>query len=174
MQAIEHNNLDLFDHAVNDAAGTFQVATELTDDQILERAMQILEQRHAAGSDPLRSPADLRRYLRMRMAELQHEEFGCLFLDNRHRVIEFTELFRGTIDGAAVYPREVVKACLQRNASAVIFYHNHPSGITEPSQADITLTKRLKEALGLVDIRVLDHVVVSGTESTSLAERGLI
>jgi len=146
----------------------------ITEEQIINKAMAILEERHAPGSEPLKSPDLIRDHLRLRMANLPHEEFGCLFLDNRHRLIEMRELFRGTIDGAAVYPREVVKASLAVNAAAVVFYHNHPSGISEPSQSDISLTRRLKEALGLVDVRVLDHFVVSGTESTSLAERGLI
>ncbi len=100
--------------------------------------------------------------------------FAGLFLDNRHRVIQYHELFRGTIDGAAVYPREVVRYALEQNAAAVIFAHNHPSGVAEPSQADISLTRRLKEALGLVDIRVLDHMVVGHGEVISLAERGLM
>lgn len=96
-----------------------------------------------------------------------------MFLDNRHRVITFEEMFRGTIDGASVYPREVVKAALQHNAAAVIFAHNHPSGVAEPSQADQAITKRLIEALLLVDVRVLDHLVV-GEQVVSFAERGLI
>ncbi|WP_288365617.1 JAB domain-containing protein [uncultured Marinobacter sp.] len=171
-----HHNLDIFDHhqdpAVNDAAGLF---TTMTDEQILERAMEILEERHKPGSEALKSPGDTRRYLRMRMANLQHEVFGALWLDNRHRVIEIEDLAAGTVDGAAVYPREVVKAALNANAAAVLFFHNHPSGCSEPSQADIALTRRLKEALGLVDIRVLDHLVVSGAEdAVSLAERGLM
>lgn len=146
----------------------------VSEQQIIDRAITILEARHAPGSEPLKSPDLIRKHLRLRMAKLSREEFGCLFLDSRHRLIEMRELFRGTIDGAAVYPREVVKASLAVNAAAVVLYHNHPSGISEPSQSDISLTRRLKEALGLVDVRVLDHFVVSGTESTSLAERGLI
>jgi DNA repair protein RadC len=100
--------------------------------------------------------------------------FTCLFLDNRHRVIECEELFRGTIDGASVHPREVVKRALQLNAAALILAHNHPSGVAEPSQADQQLTRRLREALGLVDIRVLDHLVVGDGEAVSFAERGLL
>lgn len=173
---VAHQNLDMFDHyqhpAVNDVAGTFAV---MTDEQILDRAMEILEERHKPGADLLKSPEDTKRFLRMRLAHLQHEVFGCILLDNRHRVIELRELFTGTIDGAAVYPREVVKAALACNAAAILFFHNHPSGSNEPSQADITLTKRLKDALGMVDIRVLDHLVVSGAEqAVSLAERGLM
>jgi DNA repair protein RadC len=97
-----------------------------------------------------------------------------LFLDNRNRVIECVEMFRGTIDGATVHPREVVKEALGRNAAAVIFAHNHPSGVAEPSQADELITRRLKEALSLVDIRVLDHLVVGGNVVTSFAEQGLL
>jgi DNA repair protein RadC len=97
-----------------------------------------------------------------------------LFLDNRHRVLKYEELFRGTIDGCSVHPREVVKAALYTNAAAIIFSHNHPSGIPESSKADISLTKRLTEALALVDIRVLDHIVVGGVETVSFAERGLL
>ena len=145
----------------------------ISEQDIITRAMTILEERHQPGAS-MRSPNDTRNYLRLSMADLQHEQFGALFLDNRHRLIERRELFNGTVDGAAVYPREVVKAALSVNAAAVIFYHNHPSGVSEPSQADITLTRRLKEALGLIDVRVLDHLVVSASESTSLAERGLV
>lgn len=147
----------------------------ISDEQVIDRAMQILEDKHKPGSEVLRSPELTGKYLRMKLADLKYEVFGVLMLDNRHRVLEVTELFRGTIDGCAVYPREVVKAALQCNAAAMILYHNHPSGINEPSQADISLTKRLKEALGMVDIRVLDHMIVSGAEPhVSLAERGLL
>jgi DNA repair protein RadC len=100
--------------------------------------------------------------------------FGSLFLDNRHRVIAVRELFQGTIDGASVHPRVVVQQALEVNAAAMVFFHNHPSGVAEPSRADEMLTRRLSEALALVDVRVLDHFVVSGGESVSFAERGLI
>lgn len=147
----------------------------IDDEQIIERALSILAEKHKPGSEPLKSPDATRRYLRMRTAELQHEEFGVLLMDNRHRVIALVDMFKGTIDGAAVYPREVVKLALEHNAAAMILYHNHPSGVNEPSQADIALTKRLKEALSMVDIRILDHFVVSGAEpAISLAERGLM
>ncbi len=111
-------------------------------------------------------------YLQAQLADRPHEVFCALFLDTRHRVITFEELFRGTIDGASVYPREVVKTALQHNAAAVILAHNHPSGIAEPSQADRHLTNRLRDALALVDIRVLDHVVIGQGEPVSFAERG--
>ncbi len=97
-----------------------------------------------------------------------------LFMDTQHRLIEYAEMFRGTIDGASVYPRELVKEALRLNAAAVIVSHNHPSGNPEPSGADRALTQRLKEALGLVDVRVLDHIIVAGTDTTSFTERGLI
>ncbi len=124
--------------------------------------------------DALGSPADTRRFLLARLRDYPHEVFACLFLDNRHRVIEFSEMFRGTIDGTSVHPREVVKQSLARNAAAVIFAHNHPSGVAEPSHADLHLTRRLKDALALVEIRVLDHIVVGDGHSVSLAERGQI
>ena len=122
----------------------------------------------------LSSPAATRRYLTIELRDRPHEVFACLYLDNRHRVIAFEELFRGTIDGASVHPREVVKQALDRNAAAVIFAHNHPSGVAEPSHADQRLTRRLTEALGLVDIRVLDHLVIGDGEVVSFAERGLL
>lgn len=124
--------------------------------------------------DALASPKDTQNFLYKHLRDLPHEVFSCLFLDNRHRVISFDELFRGTIDGASVHPREVVKRALHHNAAAVIFAHNHPSGIAEPSRADEALTRRLKEALALVDIRVLDHIVIGDGESVSFAERGML
>ena len=139
----------------------------------MEMARRVMDEPLRQG-DPLRSPEDTRRFLTSRLGTYPHEVFAGLFLDNRHRVIQYRELFRGTIDGAAVYPREVVRQALEDNAAAVIFAHNHPSGVAEPSQADISLTRRLKEALGLVDIRVLDHMVVGYGEVVSLAERGLL
>jgi len=122
----------------------------------------------------LANPRATREFLRTRLRDLDHELFCCLFLDNRHRVISFDEVFRGTIDGASVHPRDVVKLALARNAAAVILAHNHPSGIAEPSQADELITGRLREALALVDIRVLDHIVVGDGACVSFAERGLI
>ena len=124
--------------------------------------------------EPLKSPADTERYLQAKLRDLPHELFCCLYLDNRHRVLKFDELFRGTIDGTSVYPREVVKEALACNAAAVIVAHNHPSGVAEPSQADERITTRLKAALELVDIRLLDHLVVGDGRCTSLASRGLV
>jgi DNA repair protein RadC len=122
----------------------------------------------------LSNPKDTRDYLKARLRAYPHEVFACLFLDNRHRVICFEELFNGTIDGASVHPREVVKRALFHNAAAVILAHNHPSGVAEPSRADQSITQRLKEALSLVDIRILDHFVIGDSETVSFAERGLI
>ncbi|HVY65410.1 MAG TPA: DNA repair protein RadC [Gammaproteobacteria bacterium] len=122
----------------------------------------------------LAAPLDAARYLSARLLDLPHEVFSCLFLDTRHRLIRYEELFRGTIDGATVYPREVVKRALQCNASAVIVGHNHPSGVAEPSEADRSITIKLAKALALVEIRLLDHLVVSRGGHVSLAERGLL
>ncbi|MEM6640829.1 MAG: DNA repair protein RadC [Pseudomonadota bacterium] len=122
----------------------------------------------------LTNPDNTRAFLHAQLRDLEHEVFCCLYLDNRNRVIEFEELFRGTIDGASVYPREVVKLALAYNAAAVIFAHNHPSGVAEPSNADERITQRLVKALALVDIRVLDHMIVGDTGCVSLAERGVL
>lgn len=128
-----------------------------------------LEERDVMSSSEL-----TREYLRARMRHYPHEVFACLYLDNQHRVVRFEELFSGTIDGAAVYPREVVKRCLHNNAAAVIFAHNHPSGIAEPSHADVAITLRLKSALSTIDVRVLDHIIVGSRDVVSLAERGVV
>ncbi len=124
--------------------------------------------------EPLTSPLAARTYLHACLRDRPHEVFCCLYLDAKHRILQFEELFRGTIDGAAVYPREVVKAALARNAAAVIVAHNHPSGVAEPSAADTALTRRLKDALALVEVRLLDHIVVGDGATVSLSERGLI
>ncbi len=123
---------------------------------------------------PIRSPADTEAFLLSRLGHLGHERFCCLYLDNRHRVLTFDELFRGTIDGTSVYPREVVKEALHVNAAALIIAHNHPSGVAEPSNADERITQRLKAALDLVDIRLLDHLIIGAGHSVSLAGRGLL
>ncbi|EHQ51234.1 hypothetical protein ECTPHS_00999 [Ectothiorhodospira sp. PHS-1] len=139
---------------------------------VLEMGRRHLSETLKRG-DAITSPEHTRRYLSARLRDYPYEVFACLFLDNRHRVIAFEELFRGTIDGASVHPREVVRRALIHNAAAVILSHNHPSGIAEPSRADEAITRRLKEALGLIDVRVLDHIIV-GDELVSLAERGVI
>lgn len=124
--------------------------------------------------DPLTSPEATRSYLSAQLRGYSYEVFACLFLDNQHRIIQFEELFRGTIDGASVYPREVAKRALFHNAAAVIFAHNHPSGIKEPSQADKQITDKLKQSLELFDIRVLDHFIIGDAEPYSFAEHGLL
>jgi DNA repair protein RadC len=128
-----------------------------------------LHQRQSLGN-----PRDSGDYLRARLRHLPYEVFGCLYLDNRHRVLAFEELFRGTVDGASVHPREVVRACLQHNACAVIFAHNHPSGVAEPSAADRAITHELRDALRLIGVRVLDHLVIGSGEPVSMAARGLL
>ncbi|MGK0298286.1 MAG: DNA repair protein RadC [Gammaproteobacteria bacterium] len=139
----------------------------------LELSSRYLEE-NLKRESPLSSPDSTRIFLKSRLRSYQHEVFACIFMDNRHRLIAFEEMFSGTIDGASVYPREVVKRCLQLNAAAVIFAHNHPSGVAEPSHADIQITRRLTDSLALVDIRVLDHFIIGDSTIISFAERGLI
>jgi DNA repair protein RadC len=127
-----------------------------------------------ARGEALQSPRDTLDYLQASLRDRPYEVFCCLFLDNRHRVLAFEELFRGTLNGTAVYPREVVKRALALNAAAAILVHNHPSGVAEPSRADEVLTERLQEALSLVEVRLLDHIVVGDGETVSFSERGLI
>lgn len=138
---------------------------------VLEMGRRHLSARLESG-DSLTSPTLVRNYLSAQLRHRPSEVFAVLFLDNQHRLKSFEELFQGTIDGASVYPREVVKRALAHNAAAVILAHNHPSGVAEPSQADRRITERLKAALELVDIRVLDHMVVGDGEVVSFAERG--
>jgi DNA repair protein RadC len=139
--------------------------------EILDTAANILAPR--VIGQVLNSPRDTTEFLRAKLARLEHEIFGCLFLDNRHRVLAFEELFRGTINGTAVYPREIAKRALAHNAAALILVHNHPSGDPEPSRADELLTQRLKQALELLEVRVLDHLVIGNESCVSLSERGL-
>ena len=142
-------------------------------EEIIASAREQLSHRVRRGS-ALSSPQATRDFLALRLGAREFESFCCMFLDNRHRVIEFVELFRGTIDSASVYPREVVKEALQRNAAAVVFAHPHPSGVAEVSAADELITRRLREALQTVNIRVLDHLIVAGGEVVSFAELGLL
>ncbi|PVV10714.1 MAG: hypothetical protein B6D77_08080 [gamma proteobacterium symbiont of Ctena orbiculata] len=140
---------------------------------VLEMARRYLHEQLDA-TEGLSSPQQTQDYLRAKLRHYAYEVFSCLFLDNRHRVIRYEELFRGTIDGASIHPREVVKRALEHNAAALIFAHNHPSGVAEPSRADRQITQRLKDALALVDIRVLDHIVIGEGDAVSLAQRGMI
>ncbi len=140
---------------------------------VVSLALAILSERHRPGQS-LTSPEETRAYLRLLLGERKAEVFYCLFLDNRHRIRGVEELFQGTIDGAAVHPRVVVQRALEINAAAVILAHNHPSGVAEPSRADEAITRQIKGALALVDVRVLDHLIVTAEESVSFAESGLL
>lgn len=143
-------------------------------DLLIDRALAELRSRLSKPGVLLESPDVTAKYLKLKLAEREYEAFCVLLLDTRHRVIEYVELFHGTVDGASVYPREVVKLALAHNAAAVVLAHNHPSGEPEPSEADKRITQRLQEALRLVDVRVLDHLVIGGEHHVSFAERGLI
>jgi DNA repair protein RadC len=156
---------------IHDAAT--QAMREATHEEIIEAARCSLARRVRQGAR-LESPGKTRDFILVELSERPHETFCIIHLDNRHRVIAWQELFRGTIDGASVHPREVVKEALSRNAAACILVHNHPSGVAEPSQADELITRRLRDAMALVDIRVLDHLIVAGSTVLSFAERGLM
>ena len=155
---------------VRDVAGAYRPAQA---DEVLQAAQKLLWQQ-LRGSEVLSSPQAVRDFLCVRLGGLEHEVFAVLMLDAQHALIEYVELFRGTVSQTSVYPREVVKESLARNAAALILVHNHPSGVAEPSRADEFLTQTLKSALNLVDVRVLDHLIVAGTNVLSFAERGLI
>lgn len=158
---------------VHKTPGHFQVLRPVTSEEILAMARALIKHQFARGK-ALTNPTDTRTYLMLELATLEHEVFYCLFLDNQHRVLKAEPCFQGSVDGANVYPREIVKRALQFNASALILAHNHPSGITEPSEADRTITKRLINALNLVEIRVLDHFIIGGADYFSFAEQGLL
>jgi DNA repair protein RadC len=146
---------------------------EASFDEILAAAREQMSRRVRRGTS-LTSPRAARDYLALKLGTLEREVFAVLYLDKRHRLISYQEMFQGTIDGASVHPREVVKEALMQNAAAVILAHPHPSGVAEPSQADEFITARLKDALGLVDIRVLDHIIVAGGDTVSFAEKGML
>ena len=146
----------------------------MTEDSIVDKALTILKDRMRVPGVSISSPDDTTKYLTLKLAECEQEKFCVIFLDNRHCLIAFKEMFRGTIDGASVHPREIIKQALQFNAAAVVFAHNHPSGNAEPSLADKRLTERLRDALALVDIRVLDHIIIGGIQAVSFAGRGLL
>ena len=141
--------------------------------QMYKLMLSLLEKEYFR-TDQLTSPDKTRQYLQVKLAQYEQEVFCCIYLDSQHNVIGFEELFTGGLDSCSVYPRQVVKRCLHYNAAAVVFSHNHPSGDPLPSNADEVITKRLKDALALVDIRVLDHIVVGGAKTISFAEQGLI
>lgn len=155
---------------VRDGQGDYRPATP---DQILEAARQVVDQKVPCGAE-FSSPAAVKEYLRAKLAGFEHEVFAVLLLDAQHRLIAYVEMFRGTIDCAAVYPREMVKEVLRHNAAGVLLAHNHPSGSPEPSACDKAVTQRLKDALALVGVRVLDHIIVAGARTASFVELGLL
>ncbi len=148
-------------------------ARPATDDEIIAIARTALDAKIKRQGN-IASPDDAKAFMALRLGNLPHEVFAAIFVDAQHRVIEYRELFRGTLTQTSVYPREVVREALLFNAAAVLIGHNHPSGVGEPSRADEYLTQTLKTALALVDVRVLDHLVVAGGQVTSFAERGLL
>jgi DNA repair protein RadC len=158
---------------IRDRQGNYKLTGSTTENDVLSAAEGILKAKlERLGS--LGNPRDATDFLRMRLGALLHEEFHILWLDNRHRILDCQKLFTGTIDGASIHPREVVRAALTINACAAIFSHNHPSGVAEPSTADRAITKELMSALQLVGVRVLDHIVVGAGECVSMAGRGLM
>lgn len=175
MTTIDHNDLtvETEDRAQYEVQREIN-ATAAVEDEIIARALEILGRRMRNSGVLMDSPAVVRDWLRLRVGGKPHEEFGVIWLNARHEVVEAGEMFRGTLTQTGVYPREVVKEALRINAAACILYHNHPSGAAEPSTADEMLTRTLKEALAMVDVRVLDHMVVTAEKITSFAERGLL
>ena len=154
--------------------GASNLMDTISEGEVLAKALEIIECRLRKPGEAMSSPQVVKDYLTIKLAELEHEVFAALFLDGQHRVIQYTEMFRGTLSQTSVYPREVVKEALRINAGAVIFAHNHPSGMAEPSREDEALTKTLKDALALVEVKVLDHIIVGGMTTVSFAEKGLI
>jgi len=158
---------------VRDVLGHYEISGTAGEAEILAAAEEILWQRIQRGP-AIGNPKDMENFLRVRFGHLQHEEMHAVWLDNRHRVIGVEKLASGTIDGASIHPREVVKAALRANAAATVLSHNHPSGQSEPSGADRAITKELQTALQYVGVRILDHIVISGGECVSFAARGLL
>ena len=154
---------------VNQETGAY-----LTDEEVISMAVAIINHRFGLKRASLNSPSMVRDYLKLTLTGKEHEVFVCVFIDAQNRVIAVEELFRGTLTQTSVYPREVVKAALQHNCAAVILAHNHPSGLAEPSHADQCLTTSLKQALAVVDVKVLDHFIIAGDSATSFAEKGLL
>ena len=158
---------------IRDVLWHYEITGPVSETKILAAAEDILFRRLERQGE-IRNPKDSEHFLRMRLGALLHEEFHILWLDNRHRILACQKLFTGTVDGASVHLREVVRAALQVNASAAILSHNHPSGVPEPSGADSAITGELKQALQLVGVRILDHIIVSADNCVSMASRGLI
>ena len=158
---------------IKDSNGLYSLSRPVEPEDILAASREILSRRFKRGTS-ISSPAQSKEYLISQIAHLEHEVFLIIFLDNRHQILTSEILFRGTIDGASVYPRECVKRALEVNAAACILSHNHPSGISNPSQSDKEITKRINQAMKLLDIRTLDHIIVAGTQTYSFAEHGLL
>ena len=154
---------------VQDSAGNY-----MTDDEIVRLALTVIEHRFEGKRKSVNSPSAVKDDLRLALPTLEHEVFCLAFLDAQNRVIAFEELFRGTLTQTSVYPREVVKRALHRNAAALILAHNHPSGSPEPSRVDKLITQALKQACNLVDVRIMDHIIIAGSLLTSFAEKGLL
>ncbi len=158
----------------NEDPATYTVSPTAGDDAVISQAMSILAGRMRSGGDVFASPTNVRSYCQLRLGGLNHEVFAVLFLNVQNSLIEYREMFRGTLTQTSVYPREVVKEALELNAAGVVLVHNHPSGNTQPSRADEAMTQTLKAALALIDVRVLDHIIVTANGSLSMAEKGLI
>lgn len=154
---------------IHDGAGTYRPATPREVQTAARQNASTFFKRGFVADQP----SAVKAFLSDKLRAVEHELFACLFLDQRHRLIAYEELFRGSIDGASVYPREVVRRAMAHNAAALILAHNHPSGVTDPSEADRRITTRIKDALNLIDVRVLDHVIV-GENTCSFSERGLL
>jgi DNA repair protein RadC len=149
-----------------------QPTKEYSEEGVIALALEILEQRIFKSDDVLNDRDLVKNYLTLKIGQLEHEIFGAIFLDLKFRVIASEIIFRGTLAHSEVYPREIIKLGLKYNASAMIIYHNHPSGVSQPSPDDIQLTKRLGDALSIVDIRIIDHIIVAGTNTLSFSEAG--
>ncbi len=156
-----------------DRDGYYVFSNKVTEHEIIKIATSIIAHKYLYRN-ALLNPEETRKFVMLQLGHLEHEVFAVIFMDNKHRVMSFEKMFSGTISGTAVYPREVVKRSLACNAAAVIFAHNHPSGVREISQADEVITRQLKEALDLVGVRVLDHIGVGGSETVSFAEKGIL
>ena len=148
--------------------------SKLEESIIIENALQILEERLRREPFDFNCIADTEKYLVLKLSEKDNEIFSLILLDSRHRMIDFIELFTGTVDACSVHTREVVRLVLKHNAAAIILTHNHPSGVAEPSQSDIDITDKIRQSLSLIDVRVLDHIVIGGTDTVSFAKRGLV
>lgn len=157
-----------------DKSGKYLPRHPLTEKQIINAAKSIIRNQYSQKRVTIDAPGKSKQAASIFLSSYEHEVFACIFLNNKHEVLSIEEMFRGTIDNASVHPREVLKRCLEVNAAAVIFAHNHPSGDAKPSQSDVSITKVLNDALGLIDIRVLDHIIVGGLDACSLAEKGLM